>query len=384
MKILILNEHHRISPRVQMEIDALSERHEVSVLAWNRSDGPVESDDRSTYVHVPAIEGRLTLLAYLPLVYWRFLVALFDREYDVVHCTHFMLLPLAVLVGLIRDTRVVYDVYERHTIEISYYFPASTVVRQLLEVVENELCKLVDLVLTVDAPNDLLAERYRSVNDNIEVLYNVPEVDDELPQPTDSLRADYGDDDVLIYVGGISIAKGVLQMVQALDELRDERPDIRLLLVGTFKSGREQTFEFVDRRDLGDSVEHIEWVPYDEMMSYLAVADIGLALHQPDRKFQYVSTGTGRKFFTYMEAGLPIVGPEYEDVGAVVRETECGVLVDSTDTTAIVDAIEQLLDNPEDAREIGTRGREALEQRYNWANEKQKLFAGYERMSADH
>ena len=133
-------------------------------------------------------------------------------------------------------------------------------------------------------------------------------------------------------------------------------------------------------------IEHIEiiaWIPYQEMMHYLKISKVGLALHQPHERFKYISKGTGRKFFTYMESGVPIVGPKFAKVGEIVEETGCGVLVDTNDKNAIANAIIDLLGNPNKIQEMGKKGRKAIEERYNWKLEESKLLNVYKKVNSN-
>jgi glycosyltransferase involved in cell wall biosynthesis len=53
--------------------------------------------------------------------------------------------------------------------------------------------------------------------------------------------------------------------------------------------------------------------------------------------------------------------------------------VDPLNPVAIAQAIDYLVTHPEEAQGMGANGRKAVIERYNWANEEQKLFAFYER-----
>ncbi|MCH7786165.1 MAG: glycosyltransferase, partial [Chloroflexi bacterium] len=151
------------------------------------------------------------------------------------------------------------------------------------------------------------------------------------------------------------------------------------LFIGTVKIPQKEVESDVSRLGLEDSVEFVGWLPYDEMLCYLSAAEIGLALYQPTEAYSLASRGNGRKFFTYMQAGLPIVGPAFSEIGQVVREEGCGVLVDTTDTTEIAAAIIDLLENTNKAEKMGMLGRKAVCERYNWEVEGQKLLKAYER-----
>jgi len=78
--------------------------------------------------------------------------------------------------------------------------------------------------------------------------------------------------------------------------------------------------------------------------------------------------------------GLPVitnVTPE------LIKETECGVLVDYNDLQQIRSAVIELRDNLELRQKLGTNGRKAFEQKYNWGNMEKKLHSLYEGMIND-
>jgi glycosyltransferase involved in cell wall biosynthesis len=61
----------------------------------------------------------------------------------------------------------------------------------------------------------------------------------------------------------------------------------------------------------------------------------------------------------------------------IVREHECGLIVDPCDVDAIASAIRYCVDNPLAAREMGERGRRAVMERYQWSSEAKKLTKLY-------
>ena len=58
-------------------------------------------------------------------------------------------------------------------------------------------------------------------------------------------------------------------------------------------------------------------------------------------------------------------------------ELGCGLAVDPLDPGSIAAAIEHLLRNPDEAEEMGRRGRAAVERRFNWKAEVDRLLALY-------
>jgi glycosyltransferase involved in cell wall biosynthesis len=253
------------------------------------------------------------------------------------------------------------------------------ILQWLLEVVENRLVARADHVFTVDSVNDALERRYERFNKNVTVIYNVPDIDVDVDESlVCELREAYGNECVLTYVGGIMWEKGSLRMVDVVNEL-SHKLAVRLVLVGRFKNSEAEVRQIIRDNELESTVDIIDWVPFEEMLAYLHVSDIALALHQPTEFYQiYPSKGTGAKFFNYMQASLPIVAPEFGEIGDVVSETGCGVLVDTTDTAAVVAAIQDLVEGDPPLDEIGARGRAAVDESYNWDDEKRKVRRVYD------
>ena len=76
--------------------------------------------------------------------------------------------------------------------------------------------------------------------------------------------------------------------------------------------------------------------------------------------------------------GLPVVmnGSAYNR--AFVERWHCGICVDPENVEEIASAIRYLLDHPEEARQMGENGRQAVREEFNWGVEEKKLLALYE------
>jgi len=393
--VLLLNHYERLSPRVALEAATLRQAgYRIWTLYWDRSATPQPPAKRgcSSFeirIPYPASRGTLRLLPRLPLFYLRAIRRLQAERarFDIVHCTHLMLLPLAVYLKARWKSKIIYDVYEFHLHETSERLPGGLRwLVPLLRRLEDVLVRRVDGVLTVDSVGGELEHRYRALNPNTLALYNVPEAQPEFdPGKLEELERHYANRDLVIYVGGLSEAKGALILPEVIHHVAGKCPRVLFIIIGTFHkdSTRRRFWAMIEELGVKGFLEFLPWLPYREMLYYVALSKVGLALYQPIPRYLRSSRGNGRKFFTYMQVGIPIVGPRFGEIGRVVQEENCGLLVDTADPEAVAQAVLFLLENPKEAREMGKRGQVAVRERYNWDIERRKLLRVYAKALED-
>lgn len=387
MKVLVLNHYNRLSPRVDEEIKSLvNESWQVNVVSWARCDKTATStlcaDVHHEIIRFPAPAGCLRLLFFVPWFYLALIYKLSKVRCNVVHCTHLILLPFSIFWGKLHRMMVVYDVYEFHLEEYKGTLKVLKPLEKMLCKLEQILVSKVDLLLTIDSVSGELKKYYQQFNNNVVVIYNVPSLNRSAKQETPkALKEQFSERRVVTYVGGLSKIKGALKALESIDYISKRISNVLFLFIGMFHNDMEKIFwRYVQEHHLEPYVEYISWLPYEKMLRYLYLAKVGLAVHQPFPRFFRVSKGNGRKFFTYMQASVPIVGPNFGEIGQVVREENCGILVDTTDPKQIAEAIIYLLEHPQEAKAMGNRGRKAVEEKYNWDREKEKLLRAYRQL----
>ncbi len=217
------------------------------------------------------------------------------------------------------------------------------------------------------AVNEHLAARFRPHCEPVIVLPNYPllETFEEIKSPPEELQARYAGKKVLLYVGGISQARGVTACLRVMAHLRHDLPQARMLFIGRLEGSYAQEVKsLVSELELGGAVEFLGRVEYTEIPSYLRLGDLGIFLVQPVR--ERYNWGEPIKYFEYAAAGLPVVMSDLPAKRRLVEEVGNGIVVDPLNHAAAAEAIAGLLRDKARRQAMARRGREAFLSRLNW------------------
>ena len=338
--------------------------YKVVLIAQHNRD---EMVDGVKIVALPKPRNRFARM--LGLTWRAFHLSLRERA-DIYHFHDPELLPIGVLLKVFTRAKVVYDVHEDVPEQILTKHWIPCLLRRPLAGVFNAFEKLLARALdAVVVATEGIAEKFAQLKPI--VIHNYPDLG---MLPNSSTRHGEGQEKVLVYVGGISKIRGAIEMVKALEHLNPAW-DIRLDLIGKFEPPElEQELRGLPgyRR-----VRFLGWMPPERVYTHLANADVGLVCLHPEPRFM---VAWPVKLFEYMAAGLPVVASNFPLWKEIVEGNRCGITVDPLDPKAIAQAIEYLLAHPEEARQMGENGRRAVEEKYNWEKEAEKLLALYKEL----
>lgn len=178
----------------------------------------------------------------------------------------------------------------------------------------------------------------------------------------------------LIYIGDTSFRRGTGTVLEAMRRLAEEKRPVELLMVGD--SSRHSELESMAQSSgIGDRIEWTGWVPPDQLPELVARADAGLS---PLLRNGHHDTTYANKLFQYMAGGLPILVSDCPAQERLVREEGCGRIHRAGDADSLASEIRWMMDHAEEARSMGIRAREAIEQRWNWAVTGEQLRNLYE------
>lgn len=157
----------------------------------------------------------------------------------------------------------------------------------------------------------------------------------------------------LVYSGVIDPVRESTWMLDVLDRVRAQVPDVVLLVLTYQDDDRRRAFEDEARRR-GAAVRIVGPLSHRDVPVYLRCADVMLSPYPPMFEHHVCSP---TKSLEGMCAGLPVVGSaEVVEHAMMFRQSGGGVAV-PWDVAAFADAIVPLLRDPERRRSMGARGR---------------------------
>jgi glycosyltransferase involved in cell wall biosynthesis len=182
---------------------------------------------------------------------------------------------------------------------------------------------------------------------------------------TGALRRRWGVEDapIILTVARLVPHKGQDMGVRAVAALRRDFPGLRYIIVG---EGVDEPRLRALAKELGvsDRIGFVGPMRDDELPEAYATSTIYLGASRVDNEINV--EGFGISFLEAAASGIPSVGGDSGGVRSAVRDGETGIVVPSTDSEAITDAIRSLLLNPERRKQMGRAGRHAVETHYNW------------------
>ncbi len=159
--------------------------------------------------------------------------------------------------------------------------------------------------------------------------------------------------------------KGLRYLIEAVHEIRQQRP-IELLVIGQPKQGG-QIEQLVDKLNMSDTITFTGRIRDEEFAGYYAEATLAVV--------PSLYEGFGMPASEAMACRVPVISTTGGALPEVVGDA--GILVPPADSTALRDAIIDLLDNPEKRKQLAEAGYERAHQIFTWHNHALTVDAVY-------
>ncbi|MGE5243065.1 MAG: sugar transferase, partial [Betaproteobacteria bacterium] len=172
---------------------------------------------------------------------------------------------------------------------------------------------------------------------------------------------------VLLYVGRLTRDKGVLDLADAFRAVADERPDVRLVIVGPDEEGLQPALA----ARCAQHVNRVRFLEFtDRPQDFMAAADV---LCLPSYR-----EGIGTVIIEAAACGLPAVASRIYGIVDAVEEGQTGLLHPAGDVEGLAGELRRIAGDARLRRSLGAAARERAVREFDVArmvSEQQSLYA---------
>lgn len=294
-----------------------------------------------------------------------FLFLLF-RKFDVYVANDLDTLIPNFIISKLKNKKLVYDSHEYFT-EVPELISRPRIRKIWLRIEEYIFPKLKN-VITV---NDVIAEIYSNkYNKNVHVIRNIAPLLKNKTQDKNLSRAIKESERMIILQGnGINIDRGSEELVISMRYL----DNVILYIIGSgdvFPNLKK----LIKENQLSDKVKIIGRKPYNELMEYTKISDIGISLDKgTNDNYEY---SLPNKVFDYIQAETPILASNRTVISKLIKENNIGLIIKTHKPKDIARSIKNMLNNTEQMS-IWKENLQKASLIYNWENESKKLLEIY-------
>jgi glycosyltransferase involved in cell wall biosynthesis len=181
---------------------------------------------------------------------------------------------------------------------------------------------------------------------NIELFHPNAQLHYSLPTP------------YVIFFGSLTRWQGIDTLLQAIKCTKWPK-EMTLVIVG---DGVEQPKVISEARD-NQMIIYLSRIPFNEMAGVVASSIAGLI----PKKGEWSTTGLSPlKMYETLACGVPVIVTDFPGQADLVRNHDCGLVIQPEDPVALAEAVDYLYHNPEERKKMGERGRQIIELEHSW------------------
>lgn len=160
----------------------------------------------------------------------------------------------------------------------------------------------------------------------------------------------------ILFVGRLDKRKGFSHLLEAFIKIKPDYPQLQLTVIGPFEAKACHPYQKLAQG--ATDIEFVGYVSPEQLPGFYHKADIFCA---PSIGFE----SFGIVLLEAMAAGVPVIASNIAGYRSVVTDGQEGILVPPAQPEALAQALRQLLDRPDQRRQMGQWGQVKAHQ-YSW------------------
>jgi glycosyltransferase involved in cell wall biosynthesis len=252
-------------------------------------------------------------------------------------------------------------VFEKHSDPASYQNrPLKTLLMAAYRMVEHLAMRRADAII---GTGEGLCEQARAAAPGKPVfhIFDIPSSLTE-PDPARALAIGKGwrkapDEILVLYVGSFAVYQGIDLMFESMPHVLRRHPKTRFVIIGGTDDEIAARTGWLRHHGIAGQVAFAGKIPPDELPHHLAAADILLSPRQ-------AGINTPLKLLDYLKVSRPIVATNNE-ANRRILDDSFAVLTEAT-PEAFAAGIGQLVEKRDQRAAFGKKGRDRIDQTYNF------------------
>ena len=283
---------------------------------------------------------------------------------DIFHFHDPELMMIGYILKVFYSKIVIYDVHEDIPRQI---FNKPYVKKSLkpffskcIEYIEIFFSKHYSMIVTA---TPFIAQRFKKINPKTINVNNYPLINSSEYQWSDKKNE-------ICYAGVITVDRGIHQLIQAMEYVTG-----RLNLAGQFWP--ESLLTEVSQYPGWSKVNYLGVLDKSGVDAMYKRSKVGIVTLLP--RTNYLDS-LPIKMFEYMMAGIPIIASNFPYWEDILLKNRCGFCADPENPVSISQEINRLLENDSLSQEMGTNGKFASLNYFNWHIEEKTLIQAYSKL----
>lgn len=391
---MVLDDRFPPDARVEKEISILvSNGFEVYLLCYTFGDDPPVSEFKGArIIRIQTnrkvsrkLRALINTIFDIYTIYWKKKIINFVKKYkiDMIHIHDLYLVGAGLKAKdqLQGKVKIIGDLHENYADALQYYKFSNTFPGNILISVKKWKKKEKEWISKLDRAVVVIEEMKKRISDyldedKIAICENCPEIESfQNDDVSEEIHKKYKGSFVISYIGAFDWHRGIDTVLQAVSEL-SEIKELKLCIVGTGKIENELK-SLANKLQIEDKVIFEGWKSPALIPNYFKLSDIGII---PHLKSVQTDNSSPNKLYQYMYYQTPIISTNCQSLERILKETETGLVYESGDIQGLAEKVRQLYKNKELRDEMAERGKQAIEDKYNWGFCSKELISMYKEM----